>query len=43
MADVGNEEDVKNAVYTAVKEFGRLDVMVNSLCPMSVMIGTYDS
>ena len=28
-ADVGNEVDVKNAVDTAVKEFGRLDVMVS--------------
>ena len=27
-ADVGKEADVKNAVDTAVKEFGRLDVMV---------------
>jgi NAD(P)-dependent dehydrogenase (short-subunit alcohol dehydrogenase family) len=30
-ADVGKEEDVKNAVDTAVREFGRLDVMVSSL------------
>ncbi|KAG6868463.1 hypothetical protein C0993_002438 [Termitomyces sp. T159_Od127] len=29
-ADVGKEEDVKNAVDTAVKEFGRLDVMFNN-------------
>ncbi|KAG6849666.1 hypothetical protein H0H93_006508 [Arthromyces matolae] len=27
-ADVGKEEDIKNAVDRAVKEFGRLDVMV---------------
>lgn len=33
-ADVGNEEDVKNAVDLAVKEFGRLDVMVR-LSPRS--------
>ncbi|KIM83812.1 hypothetical protein PILCRDRAFT_68967 [Piloderma croceum F 1598] len=30
-ADVGKEEDVKNAVDTAVREFGRLDVMVSTL------------
>jgi len=30
-ADVGKEEDVKNAVDTAVREFGRLDIMVSSL------------
>jgi NAD(P)-dependent dehydrogenase (short-subunit alcohol dehydrogenase family) len=29
-ADVGKEADVKNAVDTAVKEFGRLDVMFNN-------------
>jgi len=29
-ADVGKEEDVKNAVDTAVREFGRLDVMFNN-------------
>ena len=29
-ADVGKEADVKNAVDTAVKEFGRLDVMASS-------------
>jgi NAD(P)-dependent dehydrogenase (short-subunit alcohol dehydrogenase family) len=29
-ADVGKEADVKNAVDTAVKEFGRLDIMVSS-------------
>lgn len=39
-ADVGKEEDVKNAVDTAVREFGRLDVMVSSLYPMAVVIGT---
>ncbi|KAG5637625.1 hypothetical protein H0H81_003906 [Sphagnurus paluster] len=27
-ADVGKEQDVKDAVDKAVKEFGRLDVMV---------------
>lgn len=27
-ADVGKEEDVKAAVDVAVKEFGRLDIMV---------------
>jgi len=27
--DVSKEEDIKNAVETAVKEFGRLDVMVS--------------
>jgi len=30
-ADVGQEEDVKAAVDTAIKEFGRLDVMVPSI------------
>ncbi|KAG6833823.1 hypothetical protein H0H87_011757 [Tephrocybe sp. NHM501043] len=30
-ADVSKEDEVKNAVDTAVKEFGRLDVMVRSL------------
>ena len=30
-ADVGKEADVKAAVERAVKEFGRLDVMV---CPL---------
>jgi len=30
-ADVGQEADVKAAVDTAVKEFGRLDVMVLSI------------
>lgn len=29
-ADVGQEADVKAAVDTAVKEFGRLDIMVPS-------------
>ncbi|KAG6907836.1 hypothetical protein DXG01_007218 [Tephrocybe rancida] len=29
-ADVSKEQDVKNAVDTAVKEFGRLDVMFNN-------------
>jgi NAD(P)-dependent dehydrogenase (short-subunit alcohol dehydrogenase family) len=29
-ADVGQEADVKAAVDTAVKEFGRLDIMVLS-------------
>jgi NAD(P)-dependent dehydrogenase (short-subunit alcohol dehydrogenase family) len=41
-ADVGKEEDVKNAVDTAVREFGRLDVMVSNLYPTAVMIGTHD-
>jgi NAD(P)-dependent dehydrogenase (short-subunit alcohol dehydrogenase family) len=30
-ADVGREADVKAAVDTAIKEFGRLDVMVLSM------------
>lgn len=30
-ADVGKEADVKAAVEAAVKEFGRLDVMVRPL------------
>jgi len=30
-ADVGKEDDVKGAVEKAVKEFGRLDVMVRDL------------
>jgi NAD(P)-dependent dehydrogenase (short-subunit alcohol dehydrogenase family) len=30
-ADVGREADVKAAVDTAIKEFGRLDVMVFSM------------
>ena len=30
-ADVGQEADVKGAVDTAVKEFGRLDIMVLSI------------
>jgi NAD(P)-dependent dehydrogenase (short-subunit alcohol dehydrogenase family) len=28
-ADVGSETDIKAAVDVAVKEFGRLDIMVN--------------
>lgn len=31
--DVSKEEDIKSAVDTAVKEFGRLDVMVRVLIP----------
>jgi NAD(P)-dependent dehydrogenase (short-subunit alcohol dehydrogenase family) len=30
-ADVGQEADVKAAVDTAIKEFGRLDIMVLSI------------
>jgi NAD(P)-dependent dehydrogenase (short-subunit alcohol dehydrogenase family) len=30
-ADVGKEADVKAAVDTAIKEFGRLDIMVLSI------------
>jgi NAD(P)-dependent dehydrogenase (short-subunit alcohol dehydrogenase family) len=33
-ADVGKEADVRNAVDTAVKEFGRLDIMVSILQPI---------
>ena len=38
-ADVGKEADVKNAVDTAVKEFGRLDVMVSSFRSIRMALG----
>ncbi len=37
-ADVGKEADVKAAVDLAVKEFGRLDVMVGPSFPLLYII-----
>lgn len=39
-ADVGKEEDIKAAVDKAVKEFGRLDVMVRDIRPSICPSGT---
>jgi NAD(P)-dependent dehydrogenase (short-subunit alcohol dehydrogenase family) len=36
--DVGVEKEVKEAVDTAVKEFGRLDVMVCALISLPAMM-----